>query len=145
MNYNINRFIEAQNGIYQYVLEELAAGNKQSHWMWFIFPQIKGLGFSPTAQYYAIQSLDEATAYLQHPVLESRLQECCRILLQLSDKTADEIFGFPDVLKLKSSMTLFLAASENSIFQEVLDKYYQGEKDKKTMRIISDISLYSEG
>jgi uncharacterized protein (DUF1810 family) len=137
MEYNFERFIEAQGRIYQYVKEELATGKKQSHWMWFVFPQIKGLGFSPTAGYYAIQSLEEAKAYFQHPVLGKRMEECCRILLKLTDKTAEEIVGFPDVLKLKSSMTLFLVATGNPVFQQVLDKYYQGEKDGKTLEIIS--------
>jgi uncharacterized protein (DUF1810 family) len=133
---NLKRFIEAQDDIFEQVKAELAAGDKQSHWMWFIFPQIIGLGRTTTANYYAIKSLDEAKAYLQHPVLGSRLLECCQILLQLQDKTARQIFGFPDVLKLKSSMTLFLAASDNDVFQQVLDKYYDGQKDNATLEII---------
>ncbi|MDR1097337.1 MAG: DUF1810 domain-containing protein [Tannerella sp.] len=137
-HYNLERFIEAQSGIYQYVKEELTAGDKQSHWMWFVFPQIKGLGFSSTANYYAIQSLAEAKAYFQHPVLGKRLEECCQILLKSTDKTAEEIFGFPDILKLKSSMTLFHIATGNPLFQQVLDKYYQGEKDEKTLKITID-------
>jgi uncharacterized protein (DUF1810 family) len=123
--------------MFEYVKEELAAGDKQSHWMWFIFPQIDGLGYSETAQYYAIKSLEEAKAYLQHPILGNRLLECCQILLQLHGKTAEQIFGFPDFLKLKSSMTLFHAASDNPVFQQVLDKYYGGQKDEKTLRIIA--------
>jgi len=137
--YHLERFTEAQSRIYPYVKEELAAGDKQSHWMWFVFPQIKGLGFTSTANYYAIQSLDEAKAYLSHPVLGQRLLECCQLLLQLQNKTADEMFGFPDVLKLKSSMTLFLLASDKPVFQQVLDKYYEGGKDDKTIKIVESL------
>jgi uncharacterized protein (DUF1810 family) len=133
---NLERFIKAQERIFEYATQELTAGYKASHWMWFIFPQIKGLGYSETAQYYAIQSLDEAKAYLQHPVLGSRLLECCRIILALQDKSAEEIFGYPDDLKLRSSMTLFLLASENPVFQQVLDKYYAGQQDEATLEIL---------
>jgi uncharacterized protein (DUF1810 family) len=134
---NLERFIKAQENIFEQVTAELAAGDKQSHWMWFIFPQIVGLGITVTANYYAIKSLDEAKAYLQHPILGRRLLECCQILLRLQDRTAKQIFGFPDVLKLKSSMTLFFAVSDNDLFQKILDVYYKGEKDKRTLDIIS--------
>jgi uncharacterized protein (DUF1810 family) len=143
MEYNLERFIKAQNSMFEYVKEELAAGDKQSHWMWFVFPQIVGLGRTETAQYYAIKTLDEAKAYLQHPVLGGRLIECCQILLQLQDKTAEQIFGFPDVLKLKSSMTLFHAASDNPVFQQVLDKYYNGEQDDRTLELIASFIFWS--
>ncbi|GAP71830.1 hypothetical protein SAMD00024442_19_35 [Candidatus Symbiothrix dinenymphae] len=136
--FDLDRFIASQQSQIEYVKEELAAGEKESHWMWFIFPQIDGLGYSATAQYYAIKSLDEAKAYLQHPILGSRLLECCQLLLGLQDKTAEQIFGFPDVLKLKSSMTLFLEASDNPVFQQVLDKYYNGEKDDATLKILAN-------
>jgi uncharacterized protein (DUF1810 family) len=135
MKYNLERFTDAQERMYKYVKEELANGDKQSHWMWFIFPQIKGLGYSSTAQFYAVESLAEAEAYLQHPVLGSRL-ECCQLILDLNDTTAEAIFGFPDVLKLKSSMTLFGEASNLPVFQQVLDKYYNGQKDEATLDIL---------
>jgi uncharacterized protein (DUF1810 family) len=138
---NLERFIKAQDNIFEQIKAELAAGDKQSHWMWFVFPQIVGLGRTTTANYYAIKSLDEAKAYLQHPILGSRLLECCQILLRLQDRTAKQIFGFPDVLKLKSSMTLFLVVSDNNVFQEILDVYYKGEKDKVTLDILSDFTL----
>lgn len=137
MEYNLNRFVEAQSNIYGQVVEELRQGRKTSHWMWYIFPQIKGLGHSATAMYYAISSLDEATQYLNHPVLGNRLSECCRILLGLENKTAEDIFGSVDAMKLKSSMTLFSLVSDNPVFNRVLNKYYKGIKDSATLKIIS--------
>lgn len=138
MEYNLNRFVEAQNKVYAQVVSELRQGRKTSHWMWYIFPQIKGLGYSSTATYYAIGSLDEAKEYLKHPVLGERLIECCRILilLGLENKTAEAIFGSVDAMKLKSSMTLFSLVSDNPVFNQVLDKYFNGRKDKATLRII---------
>jgi uncharacterized protein (DUF1810 family) len=129
---SLERFTKAQERMYQYAVSEMKDGEKQGHWMWFIFPQIKGLGRSDTAMYYAIQSLDEAKEYLQHPILGARLIECCQILIGIEGKTASDIFDYIDALKLKSSMTLFQAASPNPIFQQVLDKYYSGQKDEKT-------------
>lgn len=137
MEYNLNRFIEAQSNIYGQVVEELRQGRKTSHWMWYIFPQIKGLGHSATAMYYAISSLDEATQYLNHPVLSNRLIECCRILLGLENKTAEDIFGSVDAMKLKSCMTLFSLVSNNLVFNRVLNKYYKGIKDSATLKIVS--------
>lgn len=136
MEYNLNRFVEAQSNVYEQVLTELRQGRKTSHWMWYIFPQIKGLGYSSTALYYAISSLDEATEYLHHPVLGDRLIECCRILLGLEGKTAEEIFCGIDAMKLKSSMTLFSLVSDNPVFNQVLGMYFNGEKDNATLRII---------
>lgn len=136
MEYNLNRFVEAQNNIYEQVVKELRHGRKTSHWMWYIFPQIKGLGYSSIAMYYAISSLDEATEYLNHPILGSRLIECCRILLGLENKTAGDILGSIDAMKLKSSMTLFSLVSDNPVFNQVLDIYYNGEKDSATLRIV---------
>lgn len=136
MEYNLNRFVEAQNNVYEQVVAELRQGRKTSHWMWYIFPQIKGLGYSSTAMYYAILSLDEATEYLNHPVLGSRLIECCRILLGLENKTAEYIFGGIDAMKLKSSMTLYSLVSDNPVFNQVLGMYYNGKKDNATLRII---------
>jgi uncharacterized protein (DUF1810 family) len=143
--YDLNRFVEAQSGVYGRVLEELRAGQKRSHWMWFIFPQIKGLGNSSMALRYAISSLEEAQAYLAHPVLGERLRECTGILLALKGgRTVDEIFGYPDDLKFHSSMTLFAAAAAGtaggdgrSVFQQVLQLYFGGELDRGTIARIS--------
>ena len=134
--HNLNRFIEAQEYIYSGVLEELADGKKYSHWMWFIFPQIDGLGRSSMAKKYAIKSKDEAKAYLSHEVLGKRLIVCCELLLKISDKPIKEILGSPDNLKLRSSMTLFNELSENPIFQKVLDKYFNGREDNRTVKLM---------
>lgn len=141
MKYNLNRFIEAQYSVYEQVVKELRQGRKTTHWMWYIFPQIKGLGYSSIAMYYAINSLDEATEYLNQPVLNYRLIECCRILLGLENKTAVDIFGSIDAMKLKSSMTLFSLVSDNPVFNQVLDMYFNGEKDSATLRIIESSNL----
>ncbi len=139
-NYNLSRFIEAQNKIsYQSVLDELRQANKQGHWMWFIFPQIKGLGNSTTSNYYGIENLEEASAYLADPVLGERLVQCTKILLSLSGHSAQEIFGSPDYLKLRSSLTLFEQASDKTrVFTAALEKYYQGKRDEKTLELIDD-------
>ncbi|SDK62156.1 DUF1810 domain-containing protein [Microbulbifer yueqingensis] len=135
--FSLERFVTAQQSTYQSALAELAAGRKRSHWMWFIFPQLAGLGRSATARHYAIASLAEARAYLAHPVLGPRLAECCERLLQLEGLSAHDIFGSPDDLKLKSSMTLFeLAAGGDSLFGKVLEKYYRGDRDQRTMELV---------
>jgi uncharacterized protein (DUF1810 family) len=122
---DLSRFVSAQAGVYEQALAELKAGRKRTHWMWFVFPQIAGLGSSQTARRYAIRSLDEARDYLAHPVLGPRLRECARTLLELAGMTADEILGYPDNLKLRSSMTLFArAASDPDLFEAVLNRYY---------------------
>ena len=127
MTADLDRFVAAQDGVYDDALAELGAGCKRTHWMWFVFPQIAGLGSSPTAQRYAIRSLDEARAYLAHPVLGPRLRECARALLAVPGRSAREILGHPDDLKLRSSMTLFArAADDPAPFQAVLDRYYDG-------------------
>ena len=132
--YDLERFVTAQRGIYPTALEELRRGAKRSHWMWFIFPQAAGLGSSSMAQRYAIKSQPEAQAYLAHPVLGARLRECVAALLQITGKTATEIMGRPDDLKLKSSMTLFAAISEPaSPFHSVLNRYFSGETDARTI------------
>ena len=136
MNYNLQRFIDAQNGIYEKVKKELEQGCKTSHWMWFIFPQIQGLGYSETAKYYSIRSLDEAKEYLNHSILGSRLTECSQIILDLENKTAKEIFGTVDAMKLRSSMTLFSLVSDNQVFDEVISMYFNGKKDDATLRIV---------
>ncbi|MGZ5051125.1 MAG: DUF1810 domain-containing protein [Methylobacter sp.] len=137
--YNLSRFTEAQQNSYRNALVELQAGRKQSHWMWFIFPQIDGLGHSATAKYYAIKSREEARQYLNHPVLGHRLLECVTALLSLEGRPAAEIFGYPDDLKLKSSMTLFAAVASEPLFAEVLDKYYNGQRDMATLQLLEKL------
>lgn len=136
--YDLLRFVKAQEQDYATALAEIKSGRKRSHWMWYIFPQIAGLGFSSTAQYYAIKNLGEAVAYLQNELLSSRLTEICSALLALSSNNASEIFGYPDDMKLRSSMTLFEAAScsTKNIFAQVLDKFFAGERDERTLEII---------
>ncbi len=135
--YDLSRFVSAQAGVYDTALAELRGGLKRSHWMWFIFPQIQGLGHSSTAEYYSIKSIQEARSYLNHPVLGPRLVECAEALLAVNGRTASEIFGSPDDLKLRSSMTLFAAVAEPpSVFARVLDKYYGGEKDMRTLSLL---------
>jgi uncharacterized protein (DUF1810 family) len=136
MTSGLDRFVEAQDGVYDDALAELTTGRKRTHWMWFIFPQIAGLGSSPTAQFYAIASLDEAKAYLAHPVLGPRLRECARALLAVDGRSAHDIFGYPDDLKLRSSMTLFArAADDPALFQAVLDRFYDGP-DPRTLALL---------
>ena len=134
----LDRFLQAQEPVWPRVLAELRAGKKRTHWMWFVFPQIKGLGHSDMAQRYAVQSLAEARAYLAHPVLAARLRECCQILLALeSPSSALEVFGTPDDLKLRSCMTLFAKASApGSVFDAVLQKYFGGQKDERTLELL---------
>lgn len=134
---NLERFINAQNAVYQQVLAELKMGTKQSHWMWFIFPQLEGLGRSATAIKYSIKDKLEAEQYLKHPVLGKRLIECCELLLKIHNRSAAEIFGYPDDLKLKSSMTLFaMVPNSHSIFKDVLNKLYCGEYDQMTIKLL---------
>ena len=133
MNHQLDRFVEAQDPIYGHVTLELAAGLKTSHWMWFVFPQVSGLGSSPWATLYAIDSWDEAVAYAAHPVLGARLRECASLVMGTCDRSAEDIFGAVDARKLQSSMTLFQAAApEEPLFTEVLDKFYSGVPDPKT-------------
>ena len=135
--YDLERFVEAQRGAFDQACAELRRGRKTGHWMWFIFPQIAGLGFSATSQHYAIRSLDEARAYLDHPALGLRLREISRILLSINGKSAHDIFGSPDDMKLRSSMTLFAHATEdNAIFLQVLRKYFGGVEDERTVALI---------
>jgi len=131
--YDLDRFVRAQQGVYDGVLDELRAGRKVGHWIWFIFPQIAGLGHSSMSQLYAISSLDEARAYLAHPVLGPRLRECAAIVLTTTGRSAPEILGSIDAVKLRSSMTLFhRAAPEEPVFQRVLERYYDGVADGAT-------------
>ena len=136
MEADLSRFLKAQKQDYEQALREIRSGRKRSHWMWYIFPQIQGLGFSPTAQYYAIRDLQEARDYLAHPVLGARLKEISSALLDLNGLSASEIFGYPDDLKLRSSMTLFRMADLNEpVFLEVLEKYYDGKPDARTVEL----------
>ena len=130
----MQRFLTAQEPIYSTALAELVAGRKESHWMWFIFPQIVGLGFSAMAQRYAIASLDEAREYLAHPILGKRLEECTKAVLKHPDRSANDIFGWPDDLKFRSSMTLFhRAAPDNPLFKKALETFYGGAEDPNTV------------
>ena len=132
--YRLQRFVEAQDPVLDRVRAELGRGRKASHWMWFVFPQVAGLGSSPTAREYAISSLDEARAYLAHPVLGPRLVECTELVSAIEGRSAEQIFGYPDDLKLRSSMTLFArAAPDTPVFAEVLDRFFDGEPDPRTL------------
>jgi uncharacterized protein (DUF1810 family) len=134
LRFDLERFVSAQAPIIERAMEELRAGRKRSHWMWFVFPQIAGLGRSVMADYYAIANLDEARAYLAHPLLGERLKTCTELVLAVEGKNARDIFGSPDDLKFSSSMTLFAAAApEEKIFQSALEKYFGGEGDALTM------------
>ena len=138
--YNLSRFIEAQETTYKGAMLELARGRKDSHWTWYIFPQIDGLGNSETTKIYSIKSLEEGRAYLEHSLLGQRLVESCEILLTLKDKSINEVMGFPDDLKLLSSMTLFETFSEsNSVFTRIIEVYFDGERDEATLEIIKSI------
>jgi len=132
--HDLQRFIDAQARVIDQVREELAQGRKRSHWMWFVFPQIAGLGFSAMAQRYAIASLDEAKAYLRHPILGPRLEDCTRLVIAVDGRSAHDIFGSPDDMKFRSSMTLFARAAPNGVFGEALEKYFNGEADSETLR-----------
>jgi uncharacterized protein (DUF1810 family) len=132
--YDLQRFVDAQNPVYDRVRTELQEGRKRTHWMWFIFPQIAGLGSSPLARRFAISSLSEAAAYLQHPVLGPRLAECTRLVNLIEGRSIEQVFGYPDDLKFRSSMTLFARASaDNQVFVDALQKYFNGEFDPATL------------
>ena len=136
--YDLDRFVQAQAEDYEPALAEIRSGRKRSHWMWYIFPQFDGLGFSPTSKHYAIKSLAEAKAYLEHPLLGPRLVECATAALEVEGKSAHAIFGSPDDLKLRSCATLFAHVTPaGSVFHRLLDKYFRGERDEKTVRLIS--------
>jgi uncharacterized protein (DUF1810 family) len=132
--HDLERYVRAQEPVFAQVCAELAAGRKQSHWMWFIFPQIAGLGHSVMAQRYAISSYAEARAYLEHPILGPRLRECTRLVLAVDRKSAYEILGSPDDMKFRSSLTLFsYATADNQIFRDALQKYFDGDEDTLTI------------
>lgn len=135
---SIERFVAAQEPVYAQARAELRAGRKRTHWMWFVFPQMRGLGESPTSRHFGIASLDEARAYLEHPVLGPRLLECTRLTLAIEGRTLGEVFGFPDELKFRSCMTLFAAAggAEQAVFEAALAKYCGGERDERTLALL---------
>ena len=137
--FNLARFVDAQEGVYSTALAELKSGHKRSHWMWFIFPQVDGLGSSSMSKRFAIRSLDEAREYLNHPVLGPRLRECCHALLAAPSTSPTAIMGHPDDLKLRSSMTLFaLVADGHPEFESVLMKLFGGNKDAETLKILGE-------
>jgi len=136
--FNLNRFIKAQEETYSSAMDEIKSGSKYGHWMWFIFPQLEGLGSTEMTKKFSIKSLEEAKAYLKHAILGERLLESCEILLKLEDVSISDVMGFPDDLKLRSSMTLFeSASSRNSIFSKVLDEYYESSRDNKTLDLLN--------
>ena len=139
--YDLARFVAAQDGVYAQARDELAAGRKRSHWMWFIFPQLRGLGSSPTAQHYAIGSLGEARAYLAHPLLGARLLECTLLATAVAGRSATEVFGRPDDLKFRSSMTLFdrAAGPGDTPYAAALRRYFDGEPDALTLRFLDTL------
>ena len=135
--FDLERFVEAQRPVMEQVRSELRAGRKRGHWMWFIFPQIRGLGSSSTAVHYAIASREEAAAYLKHPVLGARLVDCTRLVLAVRGRTSEEIFGDVDSMKFRSSMTLFAAATlREMVFEEALQKYFDGVEDALTLEML---------
>ena len=137
--FNLQRFVDAHNSSYTQARAELAAGDKRSHWMWFIFPQVRGLGYSAMSQRYAMSGLDEAPAYLRHSLLGLRLRECAALVHAVEGRSLDQIFGYPDDLKFQSSMTLFAAADEDkhSVFQASLDKFCYGRTDAKPLAALA--------
>ena len=137
--FDLRRFVDAQDLVYDTVVAELRNGEKRSHWIWFVFPQLRGLGRSPTAKRFGISSLDEARAYLRHEVLGPRLRECAQLVAGIDGRSIDAIFGWPDNLKVRSSMTLFMRATEdNADFRAVLDKFYDGVEDAATLEELNE-------
>lgn len=135
--YDLSRFVRAQQDTFPRALAEIRSGKKRSHWMWYIFPQIDGLAFSSTSKFYAIKNLEEAKAYLDHPILGPRLLECAEAVVHVEGRSATEIFGSPDDLKLRSCATLFACAlPPGSVFDRLLEQYYRGERDPKTLRLL---------
>ena len=140
--FDLDRFVEAQDGVFEEALAEIRDGQKTTHWMWFIFPQFEGLGLSPTSLRYSIKSADEAKAYLRHPVLGPRLIECAEAALGVAGLSAEEIFGSPDDMKLRSSATLFAAVSPpDSVFGRLIKKYFSGHRDERTVLLLRGADL----
>jgi uncharacterized protein (DUF1810 family) len=136
--FDLERFVRAQEPVYERVCAELRNGRKSSHWMWFVFPQLRGLGSSSMAERFGIASRHEAQAYLDHPVLGLRLRECTALVNQIEGRSVEQIFGYPDDLEFRSSMTLFASAgSDNRNFQDALQKYFQGEPDPRTLQLLT--------
>ncbi|GMV76997.1 MAG: hypothetical protein AMXMBFR79_01330 [Chitinophagaceae bacterium] len=146
LNNDICRFIKAQENDYQQALSEITLGRKKSHWMWYIFPQFIGLGYGETSKFFAIKSLNEAKKYLEHPILGSRFKEITNALLKLDTDNANQIFGSPDDLKLKSCMTLFSVAcnEDDNIFKKVIDKYFDNSLDKRTLKLLNKSKTMQE-
>jgi uncharacterized protein (DUF1810 family) len=143
--YNLTRFVQAQEDDYERALSELRSGRKRTHWMWYIYPQLDGLAFSATSKHYAIKNIEEAKAYLEHPILGPRLLECAEAVLQGEGRSVAEIFGYPDDLKLRSCATLFACVSPpGSVFERLLEKYYQGEPDQETLRLLGMNSAFGQ-
>jgi uncharacterized protein (DUF1810 family) len=137
-SHNLQRFVDAQEGVFDTALAELRAGSKQSHWMWFIFPQLAGLGRSPTAQYYGIASLEEAQAYLNHPILGPRLRQALEAILSWTGRrTPEQILGSIDALKLRSSLTLFDTIERHDLFERALSSFYGGKSDERTLALLN--------
>ncbi len=144
--YDLSRFVRAQEGDYEQALLEITSGRKRTHWMWYIFPQFDGLAFSSTSKRYSIKSAEEAKAYLDHPVLGPRLLACAQAVVRIEGRSATEIFGSPDDLKLRSSATLFACVSPpGSVFHDLLDKYYRGGFDDKTLRLLGVDAKVGDG
>jgi uncharacterized protein (DUF1810 family) len=138
LQFDLQRFVDAQARVYDTALAELRAGRKRTHWIWFVFPQLAELGRSPTARHYGISGLAEARAYLAHDVLSTRLRECSAVVAATTGRSIEDVFGFPDYLKVRSSMTLFArATADNREFVEVLDTFYAGEGDPETVRLLT--------
>jgi uncharacterized protein (DUF1810 family) len=139
--FDLQRFVDAQDRVYSTVLDELRGGRKRSHWIWFVFPQLRGLGRSQTALHYGVSSLEEAQAYLAHDTLGPRLRECTRLVAAIDGSSADDVFGWPDNLKVRSSVTLFARATDDpdvqADFRAVLDKFYDGAEDSATVDLLS--------
>lgn len=137
--HDLGRFVEAQEGDYEVALAEIRSGHKQSHWMWYIFPQVAGLGFSATSRRYALKSKAEAQAYWNHPILGPRLLACCEAALGVEDRSAYDIFGSPDDMKLRSCATLFACVTPpGSVFERLLAKYFQGKRDEQTISVLQE-------
>ena len=135
--WDLERFVQAQAGVLPAVLDELGRGRKRSHWMWFVFPQLEGLGMSSMARHYGLASIEEARAYLAHPVLGPRLRQCCQLMLQVPGRSAHEILGSPDDLKFRSCATLFAAAEPREpLFRQCLERFYGGEPDARTLDLL---------
>ena len=137
-SFNLNRFVVAQDAVYDTVVSELSEGRKRSHWMWYIFPQLKHLGHSYNAKFYGISGWEEAKAYLANPILDARLRKVSEIILALPEDDAREVFGGIDAIKLRSSMTLFDLVAPNDIFSRVLEKYFNGKRDRRTIAIVNE-------